>query len=195
MYLFLENLQYLRLGDNNLHSIPSESLRRLHRLRHLDLKANNISHIAEDAFTGFGDSITFLNLQKNEWDLPNLIYQLLSIKNWKYLTVYVFCFVFFFAHLPTASKLYRWWLLKIWTRWKYWTCKTINWRECRKKRSRLSLTLPPSLTLWVSMGYNANYVLDTRIRFVWFQQFSMVFSYLANHSKNNSARNYYYTSD
>lgn len=68
LFLFysLENLQYLRLGDNNLHSIPSDSLRRLHRLRHLDLKANNISFISEDAFTGFGDSITFLNLQKNE---------------------------------------------------------------------------------------------------------------------------------
>lgn len=65
--LFAENLQYLRLGDNNLHTIPSDSLRRLHRLRHLDLKANNISFISEDAFTGFGDSITFLNLQKNEW--------------------------------------------------------------------------------------------------------------------------------
>lgn len=61
-----ENLQYLRLRDNNLHEIPSEALRRLHRLRHLDLRANNITVIAEDAFTGYGDSITFLNLQKNE---------------------------------------------------------------------------------------------------------------------------------
>lgn len=62
---FTENLQYLRLGDNNLHSVPSDALRRLHRLRHLDLKANNISSLSEDAFTGYGDSITFLNLQKN----------------------------------------------------------------------------------------------------------------------------------
>lgn len=60
-----ENLQYLRLGDNNLHSVPSDALRRLHRLRHLDLKANNITVLPEDAFTGYGDSITFLNLQKN----------------------------------------------------------------------------------------------------------------------------------
>lgn len=60
-----ENLQYLRLGDNNLHSVPSDALRRLHRLRHLDLKANNITALSEDAFTGYGDSITFLNLQKN----------------------------------------------------------------------------------------------------------------------------------
>lgn len=64
---FPENLQYLRLGDNDLHQIPSESLKPLHRLRHLDLRSNNISYIAEDAFVGFGDSITFLNLQKNEW--------------------------------------------------------------------------------------------------------------------------------
>ncbi|KAK9718018.1 Leucine rich repeat [Popillia japonica] len=65
--LFLpENLQYLRLGDNNIHTIPTEALRRLHRLRHLDLRSNNISSIADDAFTGFGDSITFLNLQKND---------------------------------------------------------------------------------------------------------------------------------
>lgn len=63
---FSENLQYLRLGDNNIHTIPSEALRPLHRLRHLDLRANNISVIADDAFSGFGDSITFLNLQKNE---------------------------------------------------------------------------------------------------------------------------------
>lgn len=61
-----ENLQYLRLGDNNIHMIPSDALRGLHRLRHLDLRANNISMISEDAFSGFGDSITFLNLQKNE---------------------------------------------------------------------------------------------------------------------------------
>jgi len=60
-----ENLQYLRLGDNNLHSIPSDALRRLHRLRHLDLRSNNITILPEDAFTGYGDSITFLNLQKN----------------------------------------------------------------------------------------------------------------------------------
>jgi Leucine-rich repeat (LRR) protein len=60
-----ENLQYLRLGDNNIHTIPTEALKRLHRLRHLDLRSNNISYIAEDAFIGFGDSITFLNLQKN----------------------------------------------------------------------------------------------------------------------------------
>lgn len=64
--LFLENLQYLRLGDNNLHQISSDALRPLHRLRHLDLRSNNISIIPEDAFVGYGDSITFLNLQKNE---------------------------------------------------------------------------------------------------------------------------------
>lgn len=61
-----ENLQYLRLGDNQIHTIPSEALRPLHRLRHLDLRNNNINVLAEDAFTGFGDSLTFLNLQKNE---------------------------------------------------------------------------------------------------------------------------------
>lgn len=65
-FLFLENLQYLRLGDNNLHQISSDALRPLHRLRHLDLRSNNISIIPEDAFVGYGDSITFLNLQKNE---------------------------------------------------------------------------------------------------------------------------------
>lgn len=63
---FVENLQYLRLGDNDLHQIPSEALKPLHRLRHLDLRSNNISIILEDAFVGYGDSITFLNLQKNE---------------------------------------------------------------------------------------------------------------------------------
>lgn len=62
---FVENLQYLRLGDNRLHEIPSEALRPLHRLRHLDLRSNNITYISEDAFTGYGDSITFLNMQKN----------------------------------------------------------------------------------------------------------------------------------
>ena len=67
-YFFLfvtENLQYLRLGDNNLHLVPSDALRRLHRLRHLDLRANNITVLPEDAFTGYSDSITYLNLQKN----------------------------------------------------------------------------------------------------------------------------------
>lgn len=61
----LENLQYLRLGDNNIHHIPSDALRPLHRLRHLDLRSNNITILPEDAFSGYGDSITFLNLQKN----------------------------------------------------------------------------------------------------------------------------------
>lgn len=61
-----ENLQYLRLGDNNLHIIPSDALRPLHRLRHLDLRSNNITVVAEDALFGYGDTITFLNLQKNE---------------------------------------------------------------------------------------------------------------------------------
>ena len=65
LIIFTENLQYLKLGDNNLHLVPSDALRRLHRLRHLDLRANNISVLMEDAFTGYGDSITFLNLQKN----------------------------------------------------------------------------------------------------------------------------------
>lgn len=61
------NLQYLRLGDNNLHIIPSDALRQLHRLRHLDLRSNNITVVSEDALVGYGDTITFLNLQKNEW--------------------------------------------------------------------------------------------------------------------------------
>uniref|UniRef100_A0A182WLN6 LRRCT domain-containing protein n=1 Tax=Anopheles minimus TaxID=112268 RepID=A0A182WLN6_9DIPT len=74
-----ENLQYLRLGDNNLHIIPSEALRPLHRLRHLDLRSNNISVISEDAFVGFGDSITFLNLQKNDIKvLPALVFENLN---------------------------------------------------------------------------------------------------------------------
>ena len=64
--IFSANLQYLRLGDNNLHEIPSDALRALHRLRHLDLRANNISSIPDDAFLGYGDTITFLNLQKNK---------------------------------------------------------------------------------------------------------------------------------
>ncbi|XP_076662828.1 uncharacterized protein LOC143366019 isoform X2 [Andrena cerasifolii] len=76
---FQENLQYLRLGDNNLHSVPSDALRRLHRLRHLDLKANNITMLPEDAFTGYGDSITFLNLQKNLIKvLPPLVFENLN---------------------------------------------------------------------------------------------------------------------
>lgn len=65
MLWILENLQYLRLGDNNIHHIPSDALRPLHRLRHLDLRSNNITVLPEDAFSGYGDSITFLNLQKN----------------------------------------------------------------------------------------------------------------------------------
>lgn len=65
MTFFPENLQYLKLGGNLLHSIPSDALRRLHRLRHLDLKSNNISTIPDDAFAGYGDTITFLNMQKN----------------------------------------------------------------------------------------------------------------------------------
>ncbi|KAK1120876.1 hypothetical protein K0M31_011076 [Melipona bicolor] len=74
-----QNLQYLRLGDNNLHAVPSDALRRLHRLRHLDLKANNITSLPEDAFTGYGDSITFLNLQKNLIKLlPPLVFENLN---------------------------------------------------------------------------------------------------------------------
>ncbi|XP_043803988.1 slit homolog 2 protein isoform X3 [Apis laboriosa] len=76
---FEENLQYLRLGDNNLHSVPSDALRRLHRLRHLDLKANNITALSEDAFTGYGDSITFLNLQKNLGDVSFFLFPRIKI--------------------------------------------------------------------------------------------------------------------
>lgn len=49
-----------------MHIIPSDALRQLHRLRHLDLRSNNITVVSEDALVGYGDTITFLNLQKNE---------------------------------------------------------------------------------------------------------------------------------
>ncbi|XP_036332262.1 slit homolog 3 protein [Rhagoletis pomonella] len=74
-----ENLQYLRLGDNKIQSIPSDALRPLHRLRHLDLRNNNISFIQEDAFTGFGDSLAFLDFQKNDIKvLPSMIFENLN---------------------------------------------------------------------------------------------------------------------
>ncbi|XP_026681002.1 leucine-rich repeat-containing G-protein coupled receptor 4-like [Diaphorina citri] len=74
-----ENLQYLRLGDNNLHEVPSDALRPLDRLRHLDLRANNITSLSDDTFSHFGDSITFLNLQKNGLKkLPPLVFENLN---------------------------------------------------------------------------------------------------------------------
>lgn len=60
-----ENLQYLKLGDNKLNVIPSDALRRLHRLRQLDLQSNNITFIHDDTFEGYGSTISFLNIQSN----------------------------------------------------------------------------------------------------------------------------------
>lgn len=85
IWFVAENLQYLRLGDNNLHSVPSDALRRLHRLRHLDLRSNNITVLPEDTFTGYGDSITFLNLQKNLWESNIVLTIMIEISSYTWI--------------------------------------------------------------------------------------------------------------
>ena len=66
MFSSSANLGWLELGSNRLDHIPSHALRPLHSLRHIDLDANFIQYLEEDAFSGYGDSLKFIVLDKNQ---------------------------------------------------------------------------------------------------------------------------------
>ncbi|GFS57039.1 uncharacterized protein TNIN_497541 [Trichonephila inaurata madagascariensis] len=61
------SLEWLKLGDNQLSSIPAEPLRRLKKLRQLDLRQNRIDRITEDDFKHYGRTLKFIYLQKNRY--------------------------------------------------------------------------------------------------------------------------------
>ena len=65
-FFFPERLEWLKLGNNTIREVPSNSLRGMHKLREFDVKSNNISEIKEDAFDGFGSTVKFLALQNNK---------------------------------------------------------------------------------------------------------------------------------
>lgn len=67
IFVYLDSLEWLNLAGNQLDSIPSEALRRLVRLRQLDLRGNLISAVHEDDFQSFGKTLKFIHLQKNQW--------------------------------------------------------------------------------------------------------------------------------
>ena len=54
------------MGHNRLDHIPSHALRPLHNLRQLDLESNRINIVQEDAFRGYGDTIKYILLDKNQ---------------------------------------------------------------------------------------------------------------------------------
>ena len=61
-----DHLGWLEIGHNQLDHIPSHALRPLHNLRQLDLDSNRIKDMPEDAFRGYGDTLKFLLLDKNQ---------------------------------------------------------------------------------------------------------------------------------
>ena len=64
---FEESLEWIKLSENRIPEIPSRALHNLTSLRLLDLRSNNITHIARDAFFNFGKTLTYLYLQNNRW--------------------------------------------------------------------------------------------------------------------------------
>ena len=72
-----DSLEWLNLGGNRLDSVPSKALRRLARLRQLDLRENKITAILEDDFQSFGKTLKFIYLQKNLYVFGVLIYETL----------------------------------------------------------------------------------------------------------------------
>jgi Leucine-rich repeat (LRR) protein len=66
--------------------VPVAALKRLAKLRQLDLRGNNISHVPEDMFIGFGQTLKMLSLQKNSIStLPNKIFEELHLLEWLHL--------------------------------------------------------------------------------------------------------------
>ncbi|GBO15490.1 hypothetical protein AVEN_216877-1 [Araneus ventricosus] len=66
------SLEWLKLGDNQLSAIPAEPLRRLEKLRQLDLRQNRIDKILEDDFKDYGRTLKFIYLQKNRSEFRSL---------------------------------------------------------------------------------------------------------------------------
>ncbi len=63
--MFLETLEWLKLGENQLTAVPHAALANLTKLRELDLRGNLISKVGAKDFAGYGVNIKFLYLQKN----------------------------------------------------------------------------------------------------------------------------------
>lgn len=60
-----ERLEWLKLGNNSVHEIPSVALEPMHRLREFDMKGNNITELHENSFRGFGNTLKYLSLENN----------------------------------------------------------------------------------------------------------------------------------
>lgn len=61
-----ESLEWIKLAENHLTDIPS-ALKNLTRLRLLDVRSNNITHIGKNIFFNFGKTLKYLHLQNNRW--------------------------------------------------------------------------------------------------------------------------------
>ena len=62
---FSETLESLELTENKLTTFPSHALRPIHKLVTLHIDHNEIRHISENAFQGFGEKIKYLWMQEN----------------------------------------------------------------------------------------------------------------------------------
>ncbi|GIY20479.1 uncharacterized protein CDAR_293511 [Caerostris darwini] len=60
-----DSLEWLKLGGNQLTSVPHFALRNLSRLRQLDLRGNLISKLDLHSFDTYGKTLKFIFLQKN----------------------------------------------------------------------------------------------------------------------------------
>ena len=66
-YIFLGSLESLELTKNELTTFPSNALRPIHKLVTLHIDGNEIKHISENAFQGFGEKMKYLWMQDNLW--------------------------------------------------------------------------------------------------------------------------------
>lgn len=64
--ILTDTLEWLKLGDNQLKSIPTGALQNLTKLRELDLRGNQIRTVFGNSFDNFGHNLKFLYLQKNK---------------------------------------------------------------------------------------------------------------------------------
>jgi Leucine-rich repeat (LRR) protein len=65
IFFHAERLEWLKLGNNSVHEIPSVALEPMHRLREFDMKGNNITDLQDNSFRGFGNTLKYLSLENN----------------------------------------------------------------------------------------------------------------------------------
>lgn len=95
IFFNLDSLEWLNLAGNQLDSVPSEALKRLVRLRQLDLRGNLISAVHEDDFQSFGKTLKFVHLQKNQYVNLNTFVFVVCLYIWWYFYAIIIMFVWY----------------------------------------------------------------------------------------------------